>query len=306
MSAQHYLRRRYRVLAADQEALASWLWDQGTLGIQELRGDEAAAGDDPELWAERVPEPGSEILLEAYFPVGGEGPGEPPPELRVLLEGDSIQAEEDWLATHRELARPMLIGRRLLVDPRELDSEPPEVPAGRTLLRIPARTAFGTGSHESTRLVLELMEDLVLDGRRVLDVGAGSGILSMAALSFGARSAVGVEIDPAAVLMAGQYARTNRACLQGATPLLAAGGLEILAPRPAFPLALVNILPERMLPWIHRLPPLLEDGAVALFSGILEVAAPPVVARLEELGFEETGRLRAGEWLGLRCRYRRP
>jgi ribosomal protein L11 methyltransferase len=149
--------------------------------------------------------------------------------------------------------------------------------------------------------VLELMEDLPLDGQRVLDVGAGSGILAMAALSFGARSAVGVEIDPAAVLMAGQYARTNRL-----RPLFAAGGLEILAPRPAFSMALVNILPERMLPWIHRLPPLLEDGAMALFSGILEVSSPPVTRRLEELGFEEIRRLRAGEWIGLRCRYHRP
>ncbi|MDY7096300.1 MAG: 50S ribosomal protein L11 methyltransferase, partial [Acidobacteriota bacterium] len=268
MSAQNYLRRRYRVLAKDQEALSAWLWEQGTLGIQELGSPELRVGDDPELWAERVPEPDSEILLEAYFPVEAEGPGEPPAELRASLEGDHLQAEEDWLATHREIARPLLIGRRLMVDPRELDSEPRVVPEGRTLLRIPARTAFGTGSHESTRLVLELMEDLALDGRRVLDVGAGSGILAMAALSFGARSAVGVEIDPAAVLMAGQYARTNRL-----RPLLTAGGLEILAPRPAFSLALVNILPERMLPWIHRLPPLLEDGAVALFSGILEVAA---------------------------------
>lgn len=276
-----YRRLLYRVRARHHEALAAWLWSAGTLGLEELAA--------PPGWARFV----------AYF-AAGEAPGPAPAALGATLESEAEQPQEDWLAVYRESARPIAIGRRLMIDPREPGSAPPARPGERILLSIPARNAFGTGSHESTRLVLELLEELPLAGRRVLDVGAGSGILGFAALALGARAVVGVEIDTPSVLQARQSARRNRL-----HPALVAGGLEVLAPDPAFSLALVNILPERMLPWIDRLPPLLEDGGEAVFSGLLAAAAEPVIGRLSELGFTPEASRTAGEWIAYRCRYRR-
>lgn len=299
MTARSYRRLLYRVPAEQGEALAAWLWVAGSLGLQEL-----AEVDGPS---------GIEARIEAYFEPGA-APGEPPPGLGArLVEGDELPVV-DWLETYRRLAQPLEIGRRLLIDPRELaDGEdlphPGADDAERILLHIPARSAFGTGSHESTRLVLELLEDLPLAGCRVLDVGTGSGILALAALALGARFAVGFDIDAESVLLAGQNGRLNLhlpSARAGRIPAFAVGGIEILRPEPRFDLALVNILPERMLPWIDLLPARLVDGAAALFSGILEEVAPPVLERLAELGFTPEESRRAGEWIAYRCRFTAP
>jgi len=113
------------------------------------------------------------------------------------------------------------------------------VPAGRRLLRLPARAAFGTGSHESTSLALELLEDADLQGRRVLDVGTGTGVLAFAALAFGAASVTGFDVDPASPF----HARDNSA-LNGLHPRLFAGRLAALREKPLFDLALVQRRPR--------------------------------------------------------------
>ncbi|MCB1054709.1 MAG: 50S ribosomal protein L11 methyltransferase [Acidobacteria bacterium] len=297
MSAQTYRQRLYRVPAEHGEALAAWLWGEGALGLQELAEVEG------------------EARIEAYFDPDTE-PDEPPPGLGARLVDTDERPVVDWLETYRRLARPLEIGRRFVIDPREIDpqgagagatgDEPPTAP-DRIRLRIPARSAFGTGSHESTRLVLELLEDLPLTGRRVLDVGTGSGILAFAALALGARSAAAFDIDLESVLLAGQNGRLNDPPGERSwPPAFFAGGIEVLRPGASFDVALVNILPERMLPFIHRLPPLLEEGATVLFSGILDEVAPPVLERLGELGFAAVASRHAGEWVGYRCRYSAP
>ena len=267
--------RRFYLLAPDLEDLAvADLWEAGTLGVQSTT---AADG---------------RTRLEAWFPLDA-GPVEIGPGIEE--EGEETVPDADWFAAWREKAKPFPIGKTLFVDPREPDEEPAEVPEGRRLLRLPARAAFGTGSHESTSLALELLEDAELKGRRVLDVGTGTGVLAFAALAFGARSVVGFDVDPASPF----HARDNSG-LNDLHPRLFAGRLAALRERPLFDLALVNVVPEQILPEMPDLTLLLRPGAELILSGILVERGRQVLDRMKGLGFSERDRRTAGDWVAFR------
>jgi ribosomal protein L11 methyltransferase len=270
-------RRLVYVLSPDlEDALVAELWLAGTQGVQSSEG------------------PDGRLRVEAYFSAGPAAAGcDLPPGIELVA--DEILPDADWLAAWRERARPFAVGGTLFVDPREPGEEKIEVPAGRRLLRLPARAAFGTGGHESTSLALELMERMDLRGLRVLDVGTGTGVLAFAALLFGARSAVGFDMDVAAPV----HARDNSS-LNGLRPLWYAGRAEAIRDSPRFDVALINVVPEQILPEMPHLMRLLRPGAEAVFSGILAERGREVLQRLAELGFVAgTGR-EAGDWVAFR------
>lgn len=280
--------RTYLVPPGLEDAFVAELWMRGTQGV---RSDAA---------------PDGRVRLEAWF-----APDDPPLDSEdaaawrargVEPVADEVQPDKDWLAHYRELVQPFPVGDTLFVDPREPGQPgqaPPQVPEGRRLLRLPARAAFGTGSHESTGLVLELLEELDLRGRRVLDVGTGTGVLCFAALLFGASCAVGFDVDPAAPF----HARENQG-LNGLHPAVFAGRLAALrADLPEerrFDLALINVVPEQILPEMPALVRLLRPGAEAVFSGILAERGRAVLDRLRGLGFAERGRRQSGDWIAFR------
>ncbi len=281
-----------------EDDLVAALWELGTLGVQVLESG------------------GGEVRVEAYFdePAPDGAAEEPSSVPGVELVGWEEVPVEDWLAPYRELARPLPVGERLLLDPRDPEDGPGDVAgegavggSDRLALRIPARAAFGTGSHESTRLVLELLEGMDLAGRRVLDVGCGTGILSLAALAFGAGCAVAFDLDPAAPFHAAVNAGLNAGATGGARPLLFTGGLAGLCaavPGLRFDVALVNVIPEEILPDIAGLAPLLAPGAAAVFSGILASSGERVAAELAAAGFERISAREAGEWVAFTTRRR--
>lgn len=249
--------------------------------------------------------PGGEVLLEAYFsavPAVVELAG-------AVFEGREAVIQEDWFATWRSLAQPFAVGRSLWFDPREPDEGKKaeelgtegEGRGGRTVFRIPARAAFGTGSHESTRLALELLEETETRGKRVVDVGTGTGILALVALARGARSAEAFDVDVAAPFHARVNAVLNPTA---APPRLFSGTLDALAAPGRYDLALVNIIPEVFIPELPKLRPLLAPGAEAIFSGILAVKAGEVTAALRESGFEPIVERREGEWIAFRAAFR--
>jgi ribosomal protein L11 methyltransferase len=284
------VRVRYLVPPEREEEVVAALWELGTLGVQVV---EAGAG---------------EVRLEAYF----DGPA-PGAVAGIAPMGSEQVPAQDWLASYRAAARPFPVGERLWLDPREPEAPEEPAPPGRRTLRIPARGAFGTGSHESTRLVLEMLEEMPLAGRRVLDVGTGTGVLSLAALALGAHSALGLDVDPAAPF----HARENRRLdgldgLGGRGPILLAGTLRALRPPPSgarFDLALVNVIPEVIAPDLPLLPPLLGDifgvRAEVVVSGALAASRSAVLATWSGLGFRPVAERAAGEWVAFRLE-RRP
>ncbi|ARP49706.1 MULTISPECIES: 50S ribosomal protein L11 methyltransferase [Caproicibacterium] len=113
---------------------------------------------------------------------------------------------EDWVNNWKKYFHPMPVGEKLLIQP---SWEKPAESGGRIVLHLEPGLAFGTGTHETTRLCMQMLEEYVKRGAQVLDVGCGSGILSVAALLLGADHAVGVDIDELAVKTAKQNAARN-------------------------------------------------------------------------------------------------
>jgi ribosomal protein L11 methyltransferase len=270
-TSSHYRIAVYEVPSASEDLLVAALWAVGCAGS----------------WTRPVE--GGRSQLEASF----EDDAMPSAaDLRSLAIGpgaDLVEVRDapdtDWRAVWRAAALPIPIGDRFLVDPREPgESDPPVEPGSRSLLRLPARTAFGVGSHESTRLAVELIEATPVAGRRVLDVGTGSGILAFAALRLGALSVVALDVDPSAALLLPQ------AALAGTVDALDTGG-------ETFDVALVNVVPREIGPDLRRLSTHLAAGATALFSGILIAQAETALATLARCGFVERSRRTAGEWV---------
>ena len=133
-----------------------------------------------------------------------ENPKEALAFLRERCAGEGIDcefsvescAEEDWINNWKQYFHPIPVGEKLLIRPTWEEAYDPQ---GRTVLHLEPGLAFGTGTHETTRLCLELLEKYLKPGMSLLDVGCGSGILSIAALVLGAERASAVDIDPKAV-----------------------------------------------------------------------------------------------------------
>ena len=129
-------------------------------------------------------------------------------ELGTLAVRTAGLREEDWANNWKQYYKPLTVGERLYIVP-EWEKGEAAIPEGRTALYLNPGLIFGTGTHASTQLCLGGVEEFVKDGDRVLDLGCGSGILSIAALCLGAERAFGVDIDPKAVGVAYENAEMN-------------------------------------------------------------------------------------------------
>jgi len=279
-----YRRFSFVLPRAAEESLADRLWSLGTLGL------ELADGEDGRL------------RIDAWFAdpappaMTGNAADWQPAEVE-LIESAAVE-DEDWMAAYRRHARPIRLGARLVVDPGDEAIRPAASDGtGELWLHLPARRAFGTGSHASTRLAVELLEELPLAGRTVLDLGTGTGVLAFAALAGGARRVVALDNDPLAALIAGQNRVRNRIW-----PAVAGGAIDCLRRQRIFDLAVVNILPKLILGELAALAERLRRGADAVFSGLLESDRRRYEARLGELGFEPGTCRQSGDWVALQAR----
>jgi len=163
---------------------------------------------------------------------------------------------------------------------------------------VEPRQAFGSGSHESTQLALMLLEELQVAGRRVLDVGTGSGILSLAGRALGARWVVGFDIDLEATVVAHQTAAVQRQPLPVA---LFAGSIAALRLRAYFDLILANLIPAEAEPLLPGLRALLAANGRLVLSGLMEDQRAASEAELAASGFVVERVRELDEWVGLVC-----
>ena len=208
-------------------------------------------------------------------------------------------ADQNWMEAWKQHYKPILIGQRLLILPAWLESpEPARIP-----IKIDPGMAFGTGTHPTTQLCLELME-LSTDNcslTTVIDVGCGSGILSIAALKLGAEKVLGVDIDIESVKNSRENADTNGV---GEELLLGQGSVtEVLSGSFQFksaPLVVANILAPIIIRLFDAgLADLVEPNGEIILSGILAHQAENVIEAAQAKGLKRNDQRQIADWVAI-------
>lgn len=217
----------------------------------------------------------------------------------LLMTLENVE-DADWENSWKQYYKPMEIGERLLVIPKWEEADPGE----RVPLYLDPGLTFGTGSHATTRLCLTALEGLVRGGERVLDLGCGSGILSVAALRLGAGSALAVDIDEKCRDAAEENAGLNQIGPDRLSVLV--GNIltdESVAGRigGGYDLVLANIVADVIIALAPRARGLLNPGGTFLCSGIIEGRADETEAALAAAGLKIRERREDGGWYAFTC-----
>ena len=207
-----------------------------------------------------------------------------------------VLPDTNWEESWKDNYPPQPIGESLIVQPYWMAEETD----GRKPIILDPGLTFGTGAHPSTQMVMEAMEQQVQPGMSCLDLGSGSGILSIAALRLGAKSAIGVDIDPKAEDIARENAQYNGFAAPEFTALtgnvtedkelmdrLAAG---------TYDLVFVNIVADVIIGLAPVLPHFLEEHSTVICSGILDTRLSDVTAALEQAGLVVTSQRSREDW----------
>jgi ribosomal protein L11 methyltransferase len=222
--------------------------------------------------------------------------------IRERLENEGVEPkieivgvnEEDWANSWKKYYTTLHIGKRTVIVPMWEEYEAKE---GEIVVKMDPGMAFGTGSHETTRLVIELLEKYTKQGVRMLDVGCGSGILAICASKLGAGECKAYDIDPIAVKVANENiaesGQTNITC--EVSDLLKQVDLD----GGKYDLICANIVADiiiRMTPDIGRF---MKDDCVLLCSGIIRERADDVIAKLQEYALKVIERIDDNGWCAL-------
>jgi len=224
----------------------------------------------------------------------------PAPQFRPIQE-------TDWSQAWKQHYHPIPVGKKLIIVPAWLENPQP----GRIPIRIEPGMAFGTGTHPTTQLCMEMIESWYTNEItgigsapgpfNVIDVGCGSGILSVAALKLGAGRALGVDVDADAVRAAGKNARINEVAERleiglGSVVEIRSG---VFSMRQA-PLVLANILAPIIIRLLSEgLGDLVAPGGLLILSGILEEQAQDVQTAIQAHGFYILDQRQQGDWVAL-------
>lgn len=248
-----------------------------------------------------VPPP-DKLIIRGYFPNDAEGE-----EKRFQIERSlgylnmmmpmpqanwKIVADEDWADSWKKHYKPVRLGKRILVRPLWIDVD---LRDDDIEIALDPGMAFGTGTHPTTQLCLTALERIVTPNIEVLDLGCGSGILSIATAKLGAKNIVGFDVEARAIEATIENAQQN-----GVADKIEAyhGGLDaVLATGKTYDLVVVNILARIIMVMCEQnLGDTVRPGGKAIFSGIIEEQLERFNIALRKTGLEPTAQYQQGDW----------
>ena len=204
--------------------------------------------------------------------------------------------DTNWEESWKDNYPPQEVGKDLVVLPYWLADDE----TSRKKIILDPGLTFGTGAHPSTQMVMESMEELVKEGSHCLDLGSGSGILSIAALRLGADSATGIDIDPKAESIARENAAYNGFAAPEFTALTGNvtedKALMAKLSEKHYDIVLVNIVADVIIGIAPVLPEFLDEDSTVICSGILDVRLNDVVAALTAAGLTVTSTRAKEDW----------
>jgi ribosomal protein L11 methyltransferase len=266
------------VSVGEAEEAAALLWSLGAIGLEER---DATTIERPDH---------AGVLLIAHFD----------DEDRARIAAAALPwaarvehiVGEAWRDRWKAFFKPTRIGERLVVRP---SWEPVEARTGDVVLTLDPGHAFGTGTHESTRLVLAELEQRIEGRERVLDVGCGSGILAIAAVLLGAESAVAIDVDPDAIAATKENAEKN-----GVSDRIRTSTTPLSRVRKRFDVVVANIESRVLIPMARSLIARLSPGGLLVLSGLLATEKEELLQAYHSVHF--VGERLEGDWVALTFR----
>jgi ribosomal protein L11 methyltransferase len=201
--------------------------------------------------------------------------------------------EDDWAESWKQYYKPIPLGKVTIVPAWEkYDAKPGEV-----IIKMDPGMAFGTGTHETTRLVMKIMQDEIVGGEKFLDVGTGSGILSICASKLGAKTCNAYDIDPVAVKVAEENARADGCdnISVGVSDLLRGVDLS----RGKYNFCVANIVADIIIRMMPDIKDYLTDDAPLILSGIISMRKDEVVESVIQNGYKIVREEKENDWVAL-------
>ncbi|MBQ2758703.1 MAG: 50S ribosomal protein L11 methyltransferase [Clostridia bacterium] len=205
-------------------------------------------------------------------------------------------AREDWENNWKQYFKPINVGNKILIRPVWID----DYDAGdRAVLNLEPGVAFGTGTHETTRLCLQALENYITPDTVMLDVGCGSGILSVAGMLLGAKSVIGVDIDKLAVKVAVENGKLN-GFSEPEYKMIVGNLTDKISGK--YSVVTANIVADAIIMLTPDVKQFLSDDAVYIVSGIIDMREDEVISALYGNGFEIIRRHEENGWICFECR----
>ncbi|MEE0943946.1 MAG: 50S ribosomal protein L11 methyltransferase [Clostridia bacterium] len=221
---------------------------------------------------------------------------------RLQIDTGSL-SEEDWTNNWKQYFHTLEIGNRIIVQP---EWEEYKADDNKIVFRINPGMSFGTGSHHTTKMCIEALDKVVKENSEILDLGCGSGILSLISILLGAKSAFAIDIDPLAVDIAYQNAGLNniphQAFLAKAGNVLDDDSLvdEILSK--TYDVVAANIVADVIIPLAPLAYKAVKEDGIFITSGIIEDRIDDVTSALISTGFEIIEMKRSADWAAFVCK----
>jgi len=274
MTTDCELEVRYRTGLGVEEDLEALLYANGSIGsyVEETREGTVAHFffDDEAQRSEGL------VALQRQLPFVAASPVD--------------RQRKDWLGLYQQSLRAIEVGKRFVVAPEAQLIEPSD----RISLVIPQERAFGTGSHETTALCLEVLEGIDVRSRRCLDVGTGSGILAIALSLLGAEDVVAFDHDTEILGVLARNAERNGVNARAFRHFV--GSIESVQVKPPFGLVVMNIVKEVIVPLLADVKTRMSRDGLLILSGVLLTASAEVVSAARESSFRVIEERSAGEW----------